>query len=94
MQNLVGDGADRIAHAWAVSGRKLDKLAAMEPYLRGTVRDATRRALGLPPLANWDRDKIKGAISILEHTRDRERINACRGIGAEHESERETEGED
>ena len=94
LQNLVGDGADRIAHAWAVSGRKLDKLAVMEPYLRGTVRGATRRALGLPTLADWDRDKIKGAISILERMRDRERINACRGIRAEHESERETESED
>jgi hypothetical protein len=93
LQNLVGDGADRIAHAWAVSGRNLDKLAVMEPYLRGTARDATRRALGIPPLPDGNSDKIKGAISILERSRDWQRINACRGIVVEHESERETESE-
>ena len=91
MQNLVGDGADRIAHAWAVSGRYLNKLTVMEPYLRGTARDATRRALGIPPLPA---DKIKDTISILERMRDRQCINACRRIVAEHESERETESED
>jgi hypothetical protein len=94
LQNLVGDGADKIAHAWAVSGRNLDKVTVMEPYLRGTARDATRRALGIPPLSNGNNDKIKGAISILERMRDWQRINACRGIVAEHESERETESED
>ncbi|KAF8491140.1 hypothetical protein F5888DRAFT_1063248 [Russula emetica] len=94
LQNLVGDGADRIAHAWAVSGRNLDKFTIMEPYLRGTARDATRRALGIPPLPDGNSDKIKGAISILERMRDWQRINACRGIVAEHESERETESED
>lgn len=94
LQNLIGDGADRIAHAWAVSGRNLEKLTIMEPYLRGTARDAARRALGILPLPNRNNDKIKGAISILERTRDRQHINACRGIVAEHESERETESED
>lgn len=94
MQNLVGDGADRIAHAWAVSGRNLDKLTVMEPYLRGTARDATRRALGIPPLLDGNSAKIKGAISVLERMRDWQRINACRGIVAEHDSERETESED
>jgi hypothetical protein len=94
LQNLVGDGADRIAHAWAVSGRNLDKLTVMEPHLRGKARDATRRALGIPPLPNGNNDKIKGAISILERMRDWQRINACRGIVAEHEYERETESED
>jgi hypothetical protein len=94
MQNLVGDGADRIAHAWAVSGRNSDKLTVMEPYLRGTARDATRRALGIPPLLYGNSDKIKGAISVLGRMRDWQRINACRGIVAEHDSERETESED
>ena len=70
LQNLVGDGADRIAHAWAVSGRNMDKLTVMEPYLRGTARDATRRGLGIPPLPDGNGDKIKGAISILERMRD------------------------
>ena len=90
LQNLVGDGADRIAHAWAVSGRNLDKLTVMEPYLRGAARDVARRALGIPPFTD---DKVKDAISILERMRDRQRINACRGIVVEHESERETESE-
>jgi hypothetical protein len=94
LENLVGDGADKIAHAWAVSRRNSDKLTVMEPYLRGTARDTTRRALGIPPLPNGNYDKIKGAISILERTRDWQRINACRGIVAEHESERDTESED
>jgi hypothetical protein len=94
LQNLVGDGADRIAHAWAVSGRNSDKLTVMEPYLRGTARDAARRALGIPPLRDGNSGKIKGAISILERMRDLQRINACRGIVAEHESGRETESED
>ena len=94
LQNLVGDGADRVAHAWAVSGRNLDKLTIMEPYLRGTARDATRRALGIPPLPDGNSDKIKGAISILERMRDRQCISACRGNMARHGSERETESED
>ena len=94
LQNLVGDGADRIAHAWALSGRNLDKLTIMEPYLRGTARDATRRALGIPPLPDGNSDKIKGAVSVLERMRDWQRINACRGIVDEHDSERETESED
>ena len=94
LQNLVGDGADRIAHAWAVSGRNMDKLTVMEPYLRGAARDATRRALGIPPLPDGNGDKIKGAISILERMCDWHRINACRGIVGEHDSERETESED
>ena len=94
LQNLVGDGADRIANTWAVSERNLDKLTVMEPYLRGIARDATRRALGLPPLPDGKNDTIKGAISILGRMHDRQRINACRGIVAEHDSERETESED
>lgn len=94
LQNLVGDGADRIANAWAVSERNLDKLTVMEPYLRGIARNATRHALGIPPLPDGKNDKIKGAISILGRMRDRQRINACRGIVAEHDSERETESED
>ena len=72
----------------------MDKLTVMEPYLRGTARDATRRALGIPPLPDGNGDKIKGAISILERMRDWQRINARRCIVAEHDSERETESED
>ena len=94
LENLVGDGADGIAHAWAVSGRNSDKLTVMEPYLRGTARDAIRSALGIPPLLDGNSDKTKGAISILERMRDLQRINACRGIVVEHESEWETESED
>jgi len=94
LQNLVGDGADSIAHSWAISGNKLDKLAVMEPYLRGRVRDVIRRALGIPPLTDGNSDKNKGAVSILERMRDKQRINACRVTAAEHESDRETESED
>lgn len=94
LQNLVGDRADRIAHTWAVSGRNLNKLSVMEPYLIGTARDSIRRALGLPPLPDRNTGKIKGTISILERMRDRKRINTCRGIAAEPESERESESED
>jgi hypothetical protein len=94
LQNLVGDGADRVAHAWAVSGRNFDKLTVMEPYLRGKAQDATRRALGIPPLPDGNSDKMKGAISILERMCDWKRINACHGFEVEHESERETESED
>ncbi|KAI9509474.1 beta-lactamase-like protein, partial [Russula earlei] len=46
LQNLVGDGADGTVRAWAVSGRTVDKLTAMEPYLSGTARDMVRRMLG------------------------------------------------
>jgi hypothetical protein len=94
LQNLVGDGVDGIANAWAVSERNSDKLTVIEPYLRGIARDATRRALGIPPLPDGKNDKIKGAISVLGRMRDRQRINACRGIVAEYDSERETESED
>jgi hypothetical protein len=94
LQNLVGDGADSIAHAWAVSGRIVDKLAVMEPFLRGTARNIVRRILGVPPLPREKSDGNEGAVSILQRVRDRQRINACRAIVPDHESDRETESDD
>ena len=94
LQNLVGDGADIIAHAWAVSGRIVDKLAVMEPFLRGAVRDIVRRILGVPPLRSDNGGGNGGAVSILQRMRDGQRINACRATVTEHESDRETESED
>jgi hypothetical protein len=93
LQNLVGDGADSIAHAWALSGRIVDKLAVMEPFLRGTARDIVRRALGVPPLPSVNSDGSKGAVSILQRMHDRQRIDACRATVTDHESDRETESE-
>ena len=93
-QNLVGDGADGIAHAWAVSGRIVDKLAVMEPFLRGTARDIVRRTLGVPPLPRENSDGNEGVVSILQRARDRQRINTCRAIVPDHESDRETESDD
>ena len=94
LQNLVGDGADSIAHAWAVSGRIVDKLAVMEPFLRGTARDIVRRTLRVPPLPRENIDGNEGAESILQRARDRQRIDACRATVSDHESDRETESDD
>jgi len=92
LQNLVGDGVDSIARAWADSARILDKLAAMEPFLRGKVRDVVRRTLGIPPLQTENRDGNGGAISTLQRMRDAQRIKACRVL--ERENDRETQSED
>jgi hypothetical protein len=92
LKNLVGDGADSIARAWADSARILDKLAAMEPFLRGKVRDVVRGTLGVPPLQTQNRDGNGGAISTLQRLRDAQRIKACRVL--ERESDRETQSED
>jgi hypothetical protein len=93
LQNLVGNGADTIAQAWAVSGRILDKFAVMEPFFSDTAREVVRHALGIPPLPDGNGEN-KGAISILKRMRDRQRINACRATAAEQEGDRETESED
>lgn len=94
LQNLVGDGADCIAHAWAVSGRLVDKLAVIEPFLTGRARDIVRRTLGVPHLPSGDNDMNDGATSILQRVHDRQRINACRATVTEHDSDRETESEE
>ena len=92
LQNLVGDGADSIARAWADSARILDKLAVMEPFLRGKVRDVVRRTLGVPPLQAENSDGNGGVISTLQRMHDAQRIKACRVL--ERESDRETQSED
>jgi len=92
LQNLVGDGADSIARTWADSSRILDKLAVMEPFLRGKLRDVVRRTLGVPPLQTKSGDGNEGAISILQRMRDAQRIKSCRV--PERESDRETQSED
>lgn len=92
LQNLVGDGADSIARTWADSARILDKLAVMEPFLRGKLRDVVRRTLGVPPLQTENGDGNGGAISILQRMRDAQRIESCRVL--ERESDRETQSED
>ena len=92
LQNLVGDGADSIARTWADSARILDKLAVMEPFLRGKLRDVVRRTLGVPPLQAESGDGNGGAISILQRMRDAQRIESCRVL--ERESDRETQSED
>ena len=91
LQNLVGDGADTIARTWADSARILDKLAVMEPFLTGKLRDVVRRTLGVPSLQTEDGDG-NGAISILQRMRDARRIKSCRVL--ERESDRETQSED
>ena len=91
LQNLVGDGADTIARTWTDSARILDKLAVMEPFLTGKLRDIVRRTLGVPPLQTENGDG-NGAISILQRMRDAQRIKSCRVL--ERESDRETQSED
>jgi hypothetical protein len=92
LQNLVGDGADSIVRAWTDSARILDKLTTLEPFLRGKLRDAVRRTLGILPLPAENGDGSGGSISILQRMRDAQRINACRAI--EHQSDLETQSED
>ena len=94
LQNLVGDGADCIARAWAVSGRVVDKLTVMEPFLSGAARDIVRRTLRLPRLPSENSDRNEGAVSILQRTHDRQRIDACRTTVTEYESDRDTESEE
>lgn len=92
LKNLVGDGVGSIARAWADSGRIMEKLAVMEPFLKGKKRNFVRKFLGIPPLQTKDSHENGGAISMLQRMRDAQRINACRAI--EHESDPETERED
>ena len=94
LQNLVGDGADSIARAWADSARILDKLAAMEPFLKGKERDVVRRTLEFPPLLAKSRSGNGGSISILQRMHDAQRINACRTIGPESDFETQSGDED
>ena len=103
LQNLIGEDAERIAHAWADSGRGAEKLAVVEQFLTGPARDAARRALGLAPLLRECPDNnsnnnngIERAVSILQRIRDKKRIEVCRrgahsSIG---ESDQETESQD
>ncbi|KAH9954958.1 hypothetical protein BC827DRAFT_1272104 [Russula dissimulans] len=90
LQNLVGDGADGIARAWAASERVADKLAAVEPLLSGTVRDVVRRTLGVPALSTENRKENDGAVSILQRVMDAQRIRACLAVAVAHESDLET----
>ncbi|KAH9980740.1 hypothetical protein BJV74DRAFT_85576 [Russula compacta] len=92
LQNVVGDGAGSIARAWADSGRIMEKLAIMEPFLKGKKRNSVRKFLGVPPVQTNDSHENEGVISILLRMRDAQRVNACRAI--EHESDPETERED
>jgi hypothetical protein len=94
LQNLVGDGADGIARAWTDSARILDKLAAMEPFLKGKGRDVVRRTLGFPPLPTKSGSGNGGSISILQRMHDAQRINACRTIGPESDPETQSGDED
>lgn len=94
LQNLVGDGADSIARAWADSARILDKLAAMEPFLKGKGRDVVRRTLGFPPLPANGGSGNGSSISILQRMHDAQRINACRTVGPESDLETQNEDED
>jgi hypothetical protein len=92
LQNLVGDGVGGIARAWADSGRIMEKLAIMEPFLKGKKRNSVRKSLGVPPLQTKVGHENEGAISMLQRMRDAQRVNACRAI--EYESDPETERED
>ena len=94
LQNLVGDGADIIARSWADLGRRDDKLAVIEPFLRGTAHDVFRRTLGLPSLPPEKSSGDERAISILQRMRDAQRIQACRGSGGASDQETESEDED
>ena len=90
LQNLVGDGADGIARAWAASGRIADKLAVVEPLLSGTARDVIRRTLGVPALTPENKNVCDGAVSILQRMMDAQRIRACLAVAVAHESDLET----
>ncbi|KAI9448810.1 hypothetical protein BJY52DRAFT_1310396 [Lactarius psammicola] len=95
LQNLVGDDAERIAHAWADSGRGAEKLAILEQFLTGATRHAVRRMLGLAPLPRDENGGIQRAVSMLQRIRDKQRIQACRGgQSSVGESDQETESGD
>jgi hypothetical protein len=94
LQNLVGDGADSIVRAWTDSARIMDKLTILDPFLRGKVRDAVRRTLGILPLPAESGDGSGGSISILQRMRDAQRINACRAIEPQSDLETQSEDED
>ncbi|KAH8984460.1 beta-lactamase-like protein [Lactarius akahatsu] len=95
LQNLLGDDAERIARAWADSGRGAEKLAVVEQFLTGTARHAVRRVLGLAPLPGDDNDGAERAVSMLQRIRDKQRIQACRGgRSSVGESDQETENGD
>jgi hypothetical protein len=100
LQNLIGGDAERIARAWADSGRGAEKLAIVEQFLTGPACDTARRALGLAPLPresnNNNNNGIECAVSILQRIRDKQRIQVCRR-GAQCnvvESDQETESQD
>jgi hypothetical protein len=90
LQNLVGDGADGIARTWGDSRRIADKLAVMEPALRGTARDVVRRTLGMPPLPTENGAENECTVSILQRVRDAQRLTPYRatepGSGMDTES--------
>jgi hypothetical protein len=94
LQNLVGDGVDVIARAWVDSARISDKLATMEPFLKGKVRDVVRRTLGVPYLSPENGGENGSSISILQRMRDAQRINACRIIESESDPETQNGDED
>lgn len=95
LQNLVGDDAERIARAWADSGRGAEKLAVLEQFLTGTARHAVRRVLGLALLPRDGNNGTERTVSILQRIRDKQRIQACRGgHSSVGESDQETERDD
>jgi hypothetical protein len=94
LQNLVGDGADNVAFAWTDSGRSVNKLAVMEPFLRGKTRDVVRRTLGLPPLPHVDGNGDERAVSVLKRIHDARCFRACHSSGGESEQETGSDDED
>lgn len=70
----------------------MEKLAVVEPFLKGKKRNSVRRFLGVPPPQTKDSHKNEDAISMLQRMPDAQRVNTCRAI--EDESNPETERED
>jgi hypothetical protein len=94
IQNLIGDGADSIARVWADTGRSIDKLAVIEPFLRGKTRDVVRRTLGLPPVPDENFNGDERAVSALKRIRDAQHIQAYRSSGGESDQETGSDDDD
>jgi hypothetical protein len=94
IQNLIGDGADNIARVWADTGRSIDKLAVIEPFLRDKTRDVVRRILGLPPLLYETCNGDERAVSAIQRIRDAQHIQACRSSGDESDQETGSDDDD